>query len=361
VLVTLTDDPAFNPANKGAWNVSQIIIRRSQQGILAIPVVDETPPAEPGTAYSFDVLLLLSGKTIHCGTQTGWRSSDAGHVGGQRGEWPLELDALAPDITEAEIRLVPNPEAAEPYPAIGRIWGQEVVFPHVRLRRMDLSEVRANPVTPPDNSRNVPPHAWQSTNPIEPPDFDAFFPDDAEGGLKLDSFWLAADKDSRTDEEILETVRSGLRRTTQHRTSILRWIGNRYIWNKAPQHPDAIEIMYHAAECRAPNADRYGTRHYAVYFGLSVTRPKPPAILKALAEIAMHVDDPNDLDRIAWGAASQREELLQYVEDYAASAEHAVREKATIVAAIVRGELKAFAWATERARPKTYITKPERD
>lgn len=671
-LVTLTDDPAFNPASNGAWKVSQIIIRRSQQGLIAIPVVDETPPAEPRTAYSFDVVLGLGGETIPCGTQTGWRTSDDGHVSGQSGEWPLDLNALAPDITEAEIRLLPNPEAAEPYPAIDRIWGQEVVIPHVRLRRMDLAEAGAarfgpavertvygyqsgkdwllnletgetysppgldwnqnpddvwkwahehgvhvtglnvesqgglygfemkaavirdesarfesidaatlenalsnssvpvsthnggpplyqlwgkdwmnlftfrtddgilgvlqiigftenprgvkiryklaqglepgasadglyqgtddinefetlfrnasrrgdrdfvesmilrealNPseqeaavalivprrptefaavtivsveqrlsekpesfdhlpadvtprhilyvkykpqvgsrysidytnyfpvvekdgtlyigafnkadngspdkeqsgdeaasriptgnvtantppvastsTTPPDKSRNAPPHAWQSTNPIEPPDFDAFFPDDAEGGRKLDSLWLAADKDSRPDVEILETVRNGLRRTRHHRTTILRWIGNRYIWNKSPQHPDAIEIMYHAAECRAPNADRYGTRHYAVYFGLSVTQPKPPAILKALAEIAMHVDDPNDLDRIAWGAASQREELLKYVEDYAASAEPAVREKAKIVAAMMRGELKAFEWATERAR-----------
>ncbi len=193
-------------------------------------------------------------------------------------------------------------------------------------------------------------HAWQSTNPIVPPDFDAFFPDDPEGGRKLDALWKAEDKEARSDAEILETVRNGLRRTTQHRTSILRWIGNRYIWNKSPQNADAIEIMYHAAECRTPNADRYGARHYAVYFGLSVVKQKTPAILKTLADIAMNVDDPNDLHRIAWGAASQREELLKYIEPYAAANDPAVREKAKIVTAIMRGELKAFAWAAEQAR-----------
>lgn len=155
------------------------------------------------------------------------------------------------------------------------------------------------------------PFAWQSEGEYMPPNFVRFFPDDREGGMALDDLWLAADKDKRDDEEILQKVRNGLRHTRQHRTVILRWIGNRYIWGESPQDPRAIEILYHAAECNGPNADPYGTRHYAVYFGLSVVSVKTPAILRTLADLAMRVDDPNDLDRIAWGCASQRQDLAQ--------------------------------------------------
>src|SRR5262249_44695260 len=153
------------------------------------------------------------------------------------------------------------------------------------------------------------------------------------------------DRDQRPDAEILRTVREGLRRTREHRTLILAWIGNRYVWGKSPQDPDAIEIMYHAADFRGRSADPYGTRHYAVYFGLSVVQPKTPAILRTLADLCMRVDDPNDLDRVAWGARSQQAELLSYLKPYLAAQDEATREKAVVVEKILGVELQAFAWA----------------
>jgi len=168
----------------------------------------------------------------------------------------------------------------------------------------------------------------------------------------LDTLWKAQDKDDRTDEEILETVHNGLRRTTQHRTSILRWIGNKYIWGKSPQHPVAIEIMYHAADFSGDRADPYGTRHYAVYFGLSVVRPKTPAILRTLAELCMRVDDPNDLGRVAWGAKSQQSELIIYLQPFLESEDKAVRAKAEVCKKIFLGELKAFDWARQQAKAR---------
>jgi len=192
--------------------------------------------------------------------------------------------------------------------------------------------------------------AWQQTESYRVPNFESFFHDNIEGGKLLDALWKSQDKDARRDDEILEKVRIGLRRTKQHRTSILRWIGNRYIWGKSPQNPDAIEIMYHAADFSGEKADPFGTRHYAVYFGLSVVNPKTPAILRTLADLCMRVDDPNDLGRVAWGAKSQRDELIQYLQPYLKSQDKAVRTKAEVCRQIFLGKIKAFEWAKQQAK-----------
>lgn len=193
---------------------------------------------------------------------------------------------------------------------------------------------------------------WQQADAYIAPDFYAFFPNDSEGGKALDSLWRAADRDSRSDKEILETVRNGLRCTKEHKTLILGWLGNRYILGKSPQNPDAIEIMYHASDFSGENADPQGIRHYAVYFGLSVVQPKTPAILRTLADLCMRVDDPNDLDRVAWGTSDQKQELLNYLEPYLQSKDTAVHNKAIVLEQIFTGKLKAFDWARQRAEER---------
>ncbi len=174
-----------------------------------------------------------------------------------------------------------------------------------------------------------------------PPDYEGYFPDDPEGARKLDALGESGISQSTLpDEEILEIVRRGLRRTTNR--WILRALGNRYIWGKYPQNPKAIEIMYHATG--GPDMSN------AVYFGLSVVIDKSPSILRTLVDICMRSDDPNVLSRVAWGAKSQRGEILPYMAPYLNSADEATQEKARIVEKILKGELKAFAWATEKAR-----------
>ncbi len=204
--------------------------------------------------------------------------------------------------------------------------------------------------------------AWRSVDPYVAPDFERYFPDDEAAGRKLDELYDANTLRKLPEEEFLAVIRAGLRHTTQHRTLILSYVGNRLIWGVESQHPGAIELCYHAADFRE-EAARYGCRHYAVYFGLSVVKEKTPAILHTLADLAVAIDDPNDIGRIAWGAADQIDALLPYLEPHLKSEDPWVREKAQAVERIFRGELRAFDWAAERAkgppRPKPHVEMPE--
>ena len=71
-------------------------------------------------------------------------------------------------------------------------------------------------------------------------------------------------------------MRRGLRRTKAPRDQILAWIGEPFIWKASPQNPDAIEILYHAADFHSETVAS-DTRYNAVYYGLSVVQPKTPA------------------------------------------------------------------------------------
>ncbi len=193
-------------------------------------------------------------------------------------------------------------------------------------------------------------YAWQSTEKYFPPDSAKFFPENAEAGTELDRIFLQGGPEFKPNDSVLKLIRQGLRNTRAHRTSVIRWVGNTYIWGKEEQNPDAIELMYHAADFRGPAADPFGTRHYAVYFGLSVVQKKSPAILRTLVDLSLAVDDPNDLDRIAWGSATQRDQLVAFVEPHLKSEEAATREKAQVLQQIFQGKLKAFSWAAEQAR-----------
>ncbi len=184
-----------------------------------------------------------------------------------------------------------------------------------------------------DESR---PFAWERRDRYVAPDPEGFFPDDKEGGTHLDALFAAPDKDQRSDEEIFATVRAGFRRTTKHRTLILSWIGNRYVWGKSPQHPEAIEIMYHAVPMQ---------RHYAVYFGLSVVRNKTPNILRTLAEICMQSEE---VGRITWGLGDQRNEIVPYIERYADDDDPQKREIASVLLQHFAGTLDFEQWKEER-------------
>ena len=191
------------------------------------------------------------------------------------------------------------------------------------------------------------PHAWCRTDVYEAPDSRRFFPNNSNGATALDALWKAADRDSRPDAEVLQTVRQGLYWSFRNQAEIVRWVGERYIVGKSPQNADAIEIMYHAVDL---SSGRDETIHNAVHFGLSEVRPLTPAILHTLADLCMRVEDPDVLDRTARCAQSQRAEILAYLEPYRVAKDETNRGKVAVVAKILEGELNAFAWANGRAK-----------
>ena len=105
--------------------------------------------------------------------------------------------------------------------------------------------------------------------------------------------------------------------------------------------------MYHAAGATNPIIS-----YNAIYFGLPVVRPLTEPILRALVEAAMNSEDPNVLSRIGWGAASRKERLQHYLQPFVDSTDDARREHARVLQKIFSGELKAFAWAEEKARDR---------
>jgi parallel beta-helix repeat protein len=183
--------------------------------------------------------------------------------------------------------------------------------------------------------------AWQAEAYI-PPDFEGFFPDDKIGGEQLDALWAAKDKDQRSDEEILQTVHNGLRQTSVGSQSLLRWIGNKYVWGKKPQNPYAVEIMYHASATP-------GHRYNAIYFGLSVTHPKTPALLHALADQSMLKNSPADFGRVSWGCKADLKKMVRYIEPYQESEDPELRERANAYVKVCLGELDLGAWNEEQA------------
>ena len=191
--------------------------------------------------------------------------------------------------------------------------------------------------------------AWKQTGRYLPPDFESFFPVNDEAGVRLAGAVRSNLLEQLPPQEVLTLVREGLRTTKVHHLPVLRSFGNRFIWNKTPQDPHAIELMYHAAGA-GTNFLHESTAYHAVYFGLSVTQPKTPNILRTLVDLCMASEDPNLLSRLAWGVRNQREEALTFLEPHLAR--QSTRDKAQLVGQILRGEVKAFAWATERAREK---------
>jgi hypothetical protein len=198
-----------------------------------------------------------------------------------------------------------------------------------------------------EKKAKVPRFAWQSDNPIQPPDFKGYFPNDPEAGKRLDVLIKNRYKGINNTKEYLEIVRKGFRTIRNHRTLVLARIGKKYIWNKKEQNPLAIELMYHAT-----NNPNKGERHYAIYFGLSVVKPKTPAILKALVDIAMTIDDPNDTGRIAWGSRDQKKELIEYLKPYLVSKQEKVSKHAQALKNIFSGKLNAREYWKQNQRAK---------
>ncbi len=189
--------------------------------------------------------------------------------------------------------------------------------------------------------------------PAAQPDFEAYFPNDAEGGLALDRYFADHSNAGLGDDEYIALIRNGLRRTTVRKLFVLREFGNRFVWGNRTQRMDAIELMFHAADPR-PEADAYGTRHSAIYFGLSVTQDKTPRILDAMVAVAMASESASTIGRIAWGTSQEKDEMLKRLAPHLASDDPIVREKAEDLAKIFRKEESASQRRRRRAIAKAH-------
>jgi hypothetical protein len=157
------------------------------------------------------------------------------------------------------------------------------------------SEIEAQNNNSPDAAFAIKaPLAWNRTDRYEPPNFENFFPDDAEGGKQLDRL-LEGELTEQSIKERLAIIRRGLRNTSQYRTTLLGSVGNQLIWNKDPQDPRAIELMYHASA--APDAE---VAHYALYHGPTVVSQRTPNLVRMLMERYQSLDRQMQ-ERIAWG------------------------------------------------------------
>lgn len=192
-----------------------------------------------------------------------------------------------------------------------------------------------------------PVYCWQDGHAYAAPDFATYFPDSAPGAAALSRLWNSPDREDQNAEQVLSTVRGGLRQYKGGRAAVLRWVGRRYIENHEPQNLDAIEIMYHAIDLSAQGTEDTAMRGAAIRFGLSVVRPMGTNLLRALTELSLESESPDELSRIAWAMEAQRDDALRLLESYRTDKDERTRQKAEVVRRLWNRELKAYDWVRE--------------
>jgi len=151
----------------------------------------------------------------------------------------------------------------------------------------------AEPLEIPEELQIREPHAWNRTDRYAPPDFEGFFPDDAEGGRQLDDLFGGKLGGNHKPGDVFAVVRRGLRNTTRHPTLIMAEIGKGFVWNIKEQDPRAIELLYHAS-------DHPHTKHYAMYHGLTVVNERSDNLVRTLMQRYTTYDQEIQ-GRILWG------------------------------------------------------------
>ena len=141
-LVKLSDNPALNPLKPAELSAKPIVIRPGKDGLVA--AVSLNSKKSEGVPYSVKVALKLGGKTFPCGSFwfDGKKESGSENSSG-RLTFAVDIGALDSGATEAEIVLSPNPKGIEASPGVDRIWGQDIVFEHVPLERLDGTDPTA--------------------------------------------------------------------------------------------------------------------------------------------------------------------------------------------------------------------------
>lgn len=136
-LVNLSVDASLDPVTEGALSIDEILVHSVGDGVsLVLPFqLDELP-----ISVCFDVMLQLGKEQVACGVF--WVALDSGGEMTMRSESNLRVELAQFDTTlrEVSVRLKPQVGAIEHVAAVDQIWGSEVVFERVPLKRLDLGE-----------------------------------------------------------------------------------------------------------------------------------------------------------------------------------------------------------------------------
>lgn len=162
----------------------------------------------------------------------------------------------------------------------------------------DVADATESAVSPEDKL------AWNRTDKYVPPDFESYFPENDEAAAKrLDEFMSSPQLRKNAPDEYIDVVRRGLRSTKQHKTSVLRMLGNTFIWGKKPQNEKAIELMYHAS-----GAEDNGIVHYAMYFGPTVVVDRSDNLMRMMMT-NHHRFDSEIQRRLNWSFKTHGDQL----------------------------------------------------
>ena len=161
------------------------------------------------------------------------------------------------------------------------------------------------------------------------PDFEGFFADDADAGMKLDQVYVDRGTMDLSDRALLELFRRGVRGSTRSPNEMFGWISGCLGW---PRDPLLTEILYQAVDPQAPLA----VRDAGIYYGFGLGTAKTRNILEAMFRVSMtppfdRTTNGNMRARILWGVRDHEDDkhylatrFAETLRDHAALADAAV-------------------------------------
>lgn len=248
------------------------------------------------------------------------------------------VTSSAPALPErTEIIAVPRATSAARMQAVAARRPSHPATPTV-TRRSPAPAGGVASVAAPDNQTSTM-YDWNAPR-WRPPRED-WFPMDAAGAEKLKALWERPDKDRQPPAEVFAIVRNGLRAYRDSHEEIVRWVGGKWVWNARPQNPEALEIMYHATTL---------SRHYAIYFGLSVADERTTNISRALAESLMSTPEPdwNDYTRIKHFWRQESTKLVPHLQPFLRLPDKDKRDWADGLIRYFRDDFDVVKWAGAR-------------
>ncbi len=132
-MVDLTTAPALDPVEHGFGIKSAVVRRKGGKPLLMVTFQNPKPQT---VDLSFKVTAQVGGQNVAGGglwIRTREKTQSFGGL-----EQSTVLSELSPEVNEVEIRLTPDPLQVEAMAEIQHIWGKEIRFAHVPLKRLDL-------------------------------------------------------------------------------------------------------------------------------------------------------------------------------------------------------------------------------